>query len=155
MATYITLSEFKDITSLDIDSSRPFSLWVGVANGILSTFTFDESLEGFEDAIKFVSAAIIEHLSVSSSREIILAANSPFESEKFGSYSYRKRKKEKDDSIYSYLPISILYILNLFLKKSDPRIITTGVFKELPAPENGTRDWHQYVDVQYEEVIYG
>ena len=74
---------------------------------------------------------------------------------KFGSYSYRKSKRAEDDDIFTYLPISILYILNLFLKKADPRIITTSVFKELPAPENGTRDWHQYADVQYEEVIYG
>ena len=82
MPTYITLAEFEEYTSLDVDSSRPFTLWVGVANGILSTFTFDESLEGFEDAIKFVAVAIVEHFSVSADRDNILTANSPYDSEK-------------------------------------------------------------------------
>lgn len=158
--SFITEAEFLELTTFtEIVSGVRLTVWLDTANGLLSTFTFDESREGFESALKIVATAIVESFYSSFRRENVIAANSPFKSEKFGSYSYTRltardsqEQTTQEETFFKSLPVSILYIIQVYLKTPDPRIITTDVFKELSPNDQGIRDWHLEPDILLDKV---
>ena len=152
---FLTREEFVVISDIDITNDTLLDIWLEVANGYLTTFCFNEALEGLQSALKIIAVAIVEHFYATSRRSAVLGANSAFRSEKFGSYSYQRftqdSTNEKRDLIYSLSP-GIQTIFGRYLCELDPRLITTSVFKELPENMDGIREWHQYNDYELSSV---
>ena len=146
--------DFNIISDIDIADINLLSIWVDVANGYLSTFCFDESLEGFESSYKVIATAIVENLYIISRRSNILSTNSPFISERFGSYSYKRfNKSNLEDNFFTNFSSIIKALFLRYLLQPIPQTITTSVFKELPPSSEGVRDWHKYNDEEFEKVI--
>lgn len=156
MAT-LTQEEFETISDFTIPDTSPIEIWIAVANGYLSTFMFDESLDGFESAYKLIAVAIVENFYAGSRQAAILSANSPYIAEKFGSYSYRRFDNKTDDNqqeenLFTSLPVAVQAIFIRYLLEPDPRIITSSVFKELQADGDGVREWQPYNDYDLAKV---
>ena len=146
--------EFNLISDISISNTELLDIWVDVANGYLSTFCFDESLEGFDNSYKVIATAIIEKLYSTSRKSNILVANSPFISERFGSYSYRRfNRSDSEEDFFNTFSSIIKALFLRYLTASDPRIVTTSVFKELSPNSEGIRDWHVYNDEEFDKVV--
>ena len=152
---FLTLEEFVIISDITITNDSLLDIWLDVANGYLTTFCFNEALEGLQSALKIIAVAIVEHFYATSRRNSVLGANSAFRAEKFGSYSYQRFTKdntnEKRDLIYSLSP-GIQTIFGRYLCELDPKLVTTSVFKELPENTEGIREWHKYNDYELSNV---
>ena len=155
MSHFLTVDQFNAVSSLAISAiDYPLDRWIEAANSILSTFNFDESIEGFANSMVLVASGIVEHFYSGSRRNAIMATNSPFKSQRLGSFAYTLKtesnlQKAKGD-IFENMPDYILYLISRYLKKPDPRISTTGVFQEAPANSDGIRPF----DIDYEPT-YG
>ena len=153
---FLTREEFEIISDISITNGVLLDIWLDVANGYLSTFCFNEALEGLQSALKVIAVAIVEHFYATSRQNTVLGANSAFRSEKFGSYSYQRftqdSTNEKRDLIYSLSP-GIQTIFGRYLCQLDSKLITTSVFKELPENMDGIREWHKYNDYELSNVV--
>lgn len=170
---YITKAQFMalttlsisddDVPALDSDGGGPeqwsvYDVWVDMVNGVLGRFVFEEDAPGFWSAIKIAAVAMIEQLYGESREDVVITANRPFLSEKFGSYSYTSQgdtiatvTRQQREGIFTTLPPKAAFIIRLFLKQSVG-LRTTEVFKQLPPNEAGISEWHIYLDSQLEAL---
>ena len=154
--SFIDLEEFKEISTLSLSDSDDLrlGLYVSSTNGLLSIYNYDETIEGFVDAMKVVAVAIIESMYYVSQRQTVMAANRPFKSERIGSYSYQRYDIAGEEDVFQRLPGSVLSLWMGFLVKPEQIAYTTHVFKELPPDGSGNRDWHSYSDAEFSRAVY-
>ena len=152
--TYINLDDYKLISTLGITESAypglPF--WIDAANAVMCTFNFEEGQKGFRSVAKIIAVGIIDYFFSVSRKNAVLAANSPFKSERLGSYAYTRfspSDNNMQEGIIQSLPGHVLYLLLLFLKKGKPRSIVTRVFDELPPDSQGERSYAEILIREY------
>lgn len=111
-------------------------LWLEVANAYIENLRLDSTKPGYNASMAFVVQQLVESMSHSSTRERILAINSPFRSEKFGNYSYTIKSgvdlqnESRDDISQSLTPIAAA-ILDLYRRNSGKfRTGSITVFKQ-------------------------
>lgn len=137
---FLTLAQLEartKLTSLIEESTALKEFWLDVVNGFLGSFNLDENAEGFSAGLQYVAQQLVESLSINNSQQNVLAANSPFQSEKIGSYSYALKRplgmNEEDINSYLYASLTPMAraILNRYMGASDSVIThSTTVFEE-------------------------
>ena len=154
MPTFLTTADFNRISDITIPANTPLAEWIEAANGLLSTYALDDTKEGFAASMRLVASGIVEFFYSKSRSDTIVAANSPFKSQRIGSYSYTRMTASDYGTIdvVESLPGYLLYILNRYLKHGAIGV-STGVFKELP-PEDGVREYYDGIDTDL-DVRYG
>lgn len=154
MATYLARQELQrrtNILEVKDDDTDNLQFWLDLANGILSSIEFDETLDGFNVAMSFSVQRFVEVLVLNNLEEAIKTANRPFRSEKLGSYSYVKEPSVNIDNtdVFASLPPIVQAILNRYRKISGMALIRTTVFEEeIHNTATGVRQWHDLNDFE-------
>ena len=153
MPSYLTSAEFDSLSEITISDNTVKIVLVDTANGILDSYSLDIARQGFESAMKLVAVGIIEYLYTNKSRAAVMAANSPFKSERLGSYSYQRAtpitSTTEQKSVINSLPANIRFILSRYIK-SRAGIVTSEVFKENEPDQDDIRRFSEFIDIDNE-----
>ena len=137
--TLVQLRARTKVTSLIDEDDILIELWLDAANGYLESKNLDDCKPGYDSAMQLITQNIVESLFSNSSQQNILAANSPFRQEKFGSYSYTLKTgidmlfgENRDDIEQSLTPM-IAVLLRKYESNTEKFVSrSTNVFNDKP-----------------------
>ena len=142
VANFKLRSKLSELKSEEDDSIQ---YWIDLADSLIESFDLDSSLPGFDINIAFAIQKTAESIYVQNLESNILVINSPYQSERVGSYSYTKARP-RDDEGDIFLPSIALAIVLRYLSSSDTSSYTTSVFVETEPDKEGRREYHDYLN---------
>lgn len=138
------------VVSLVAETDDVIQYWIALAESLLESFNLDSTLPGYETNIRFAVRKYTEYLYLEDDESTIVNANSPFKSERIGSYSYTRadpaQTQETDEGFFAGLPAIVAAIIKRYLSGSSPVSFTTSVFRQTKPNEEGVREYHDYLD---------
>ena len=138
----LSLADLKirtNVSQLLAEEDSLIQYWLDLGDSIIKTFELDSSVDGYGVNVSFAIQKTVEYLYIDNLEENTLAANSPFKSERIGSYSYTRFSGEKKFSLKDNLPPIVYSILSTYLKTNKPISYTTTVFNDLPYISDGRK----------------
>ena len=139
-------SDLAVITAMDT-ATRNY--WIDLAEQMLDLLDLNKSRSGFDTIFEYAVQILVEHLVVRNQESIVYAVNTPFRSERMGSYSYTMAPGIVDSkSLFPELPALLRMIVKKFLNNADPIAYSTAVFYEALADSEGISKYHDWVDDQ-------
>lgn len=160
MGTYLSVQDLSvrtKVTGLkDAEGAREqLAYWIDLAEALLNTFNLDSSLTGFASIAAFATQKVAEHLFVSNEEQIVIVANSPFRSERLGSYSYNKGPKIMDQKkeMFADFPVLVQVAISRITKEIIPLSIYSSVFREEKSGTvTGVREYQDMLDVEIARI---
>ena len=120
--------------------------WISVAEALLEPLDLDTSVAGYTVNMLFVVQKLTEHLWINNDEQVVVAANTPFASQRLGSFSYRLQPAPDKISIFSSMPPIIQAIIKRYTKNPKQLAFTTPVFPQVDADSVGLVEYHDFLD---------
>ncbi len=129
--------------------------WIDLSEDLLNTFNIDSSSAGFTNIAAWITQKITEHLFVQNEEQIVIAINTPFRSERLGSYSYNKgpRTIDQKKELFIDLPVMVQVAVLRITKDRSPLSVFTRVFREENhVSETGVREYQDLLDIEISRI---
>ncbi len=160
MGSYLTVQNMSKRTKVqglrDVEGQNEVvGFWIDLAEDLLNTYNIDSSSAGFTNISAWITQKITEFLFIQNDEQIVVAANTPFISERLGSYSYRKfpRNEDQKKELFSDLPIMVQVAILRITKDKIPLAIYSRVFREENSDVvTGVRDYQDLLDVELSRI---
>lgn len=158
MGSYLTRQQMQARTKVeglrDV-AGETTEFWIDLSEDLLNTFNIDSSSTGFTNIAAWVVQKIAEHLFVQNEEQIVIAINTPFRSERLGSYSYNKgpRTLDQKKELFIDLPTMVQVAILRITKHITPLSVYTKVFREENhLTETGVRNYQDLLDIEIARI---
>mgnify|MGYP000737104408 CR=1 FL=1 len=125
--------------------------WIDLAESLLESIELDSSVAGYTFNMAFVVQKIAENLFLRNEEQVVIAANNLFQSERLGSYSYKKLPISVNPDIFDQFEPIVKAIVSKYSKQALFSSVTTPVFTETIADHKGIREYHDYLRIVTED----
>ena len=143
-----TIRTCTELSGLANDSK--LEIWVQRAVARLSIYELDPNKhDGFEINMIIAIQKMTENLWHGFQEASIVQANSPFRSEKIGSYSYTRfdpRGISSGEEAEEELPVLVRVLIDAYLAEPDLVFSTTRVFQEIDSDRDNVREYYDVLD---------
>lgn len=160
MGSYLSVQNMSKRTEVqglkDTDGAHEvIGFWIDLAEDLLNTYNIDSSSAGFTNIVAWITQKVSEFLFLQNNEQIVVAANTPFISERLGSYSYRKfpRDENQKKELFADLPIMVQVAILRITKDKVPLSISTSVFREERSDVvTGVREYNDLLDAEIAKI---
>ncbi len=160
MGSYLTVQNMSKRTKvqglIDVEGQNEVvGFWIDLAEDLLNTFNIDSSSVGFTNIAAWITQKITEYLFIQNDEQIVVAVNTPFISERLGSYSYRKfpRSEDQKKELFSELPMMVQVAILRITKDKVPLAIFSRVFREESSDViTGVREYNDLLDEEIARI---
>lgn len=128
------------------DDEDTVQYWISVAEALLEPLDLDSSVLGYTVNMLFVVQKLTEHLWINNDEQIVIAANTPFRSQRLGSFAYQLQKNPDNPTVFSSMPPVVQALIKRYTKNPKQLAFTTSVFPQVDADADGLVEYHDFLD---------
>ncbi len=160
MGAYLSAQNMSKRTKVEglrnVEGQREtINYWIDLAESLLNTANIDSSTTGFANIAAYITQNITEFLFLQNEEQIVVANNTPFISERLGSYSYRKfpRDENQKRALFADLPMMVQIAIQRITKYNIPLSIVSNVFREEGSDVvTGIREYNDLLDIEIARI---
>lgn len=156
----LSTSDLKNRTRLNglkSEVDETIEYWINLASSLIGIYDLDTGKEGFNTNFQFAIQKYAEKLWLDNQETSMLIANSPFRSEKTGSYSWTRFDPRgiasADESDADDFPSIVRMIIKSYLAANDI-VSSTKVFREIKFNSSEDKEYHDFLDAELGELAY-